>query len=320
MDNNSITKKKVIVWGIGKRFEMQKRFIEAEFEIVGYIDRKKDGFIRLEDISNYKFDYIYITTTKYEEEIRESLKSVGINSERILTERDKYWAMVPNSEIRDNWVKEKLRKIPDGEIILDAGAGEQPYKKFCSHLKYISQDFGEYDESEKKEGLQLKDWNSKSVDILSDIISIPLDDRSVDIILCTEVLEHIKNPMLAIKEFSRLLKSGGQLLLTAPNCSLTHMAPYYFCNGFSRYWYEENLKDFGFEIEEIIEYGNYFSWMKQELLRTEEVINRYTEGGGKDIKVLNASIKLFDELAKLDKGSSELLCFGRMVVAKKAYE
>lgn len=268
-------KREIIIWGTGRNYELQKQFIEEEFEVIGYIDKKKPGSIKVEDISKYKFDYIYISTAKYELEIREQLKNMGINDERIVSRRDMYWEMVPNLELRDKWVEEKLRKIPEGKIILDAGAGEQPYKKLCSHLKYISQDFGEYDTSENKEALQMQEWNSRTVDILSDIINIPLEDESVDVILCTEVIEHIKNPVLAIKEFSRLLKPDGQLLLTAPNCSLTHMAPYYFCNGFSRYWYEENLKDFGFEIEELTEYGNYFSWIKQELLRTEEIINRY---------------------------------------------
>lgn len=313
-------KKKVIVWGTGKGYEMQKRFIEDEFQILGYIDKKKVGTIKVEDILEYEFDYIYISTIKYESEIREELKNVGINSEKILTKRDMYWESVPNPEVRDKWVVEKLREIPDGKIILDAGAGEQPYKKFCSHLKYVSQDFGEYDDSEKKEGLQMQEWNSRSVDILSDIINIPMEDESVDVILCTEVIEHIKNPVLAIKEFARLLKPNGELLLTGPNCSLTHMAPYYFYNGFSRYWYKENLKDFGFEVEEIIEYGNYFSWMKQELLRTGEVMDRYIGENKKDINVLNAVIRLFDELAKHDNNSSELLCLGRMVAAKKKVE
>lgn len=64
-------KKRVIVWGIGKDYEMQKRFIEEEFQIIGYIDRKKPGTIKVEEVSKYKFDYIYISTAKYELEIRE---------------------------------------------------------------------------------------------------------------------------------------------------------------------------------------------------------------------------------------------------------
>ncbi len=50
-------------------------------------------------------------------------------------------------------------------------------------------------------------------------------------------------------------------------------------------------------------------------------MNRYVElVREKDINVLNACIKFSDELAKLDKNSSELLCSGRMVVAKKVNE
>ncbi len=93
---------------------------------------------------------------------------------------------------------------------------------------------------------------------MCDIIDIPLEDESVDIILCSEVFEHLKNPILAIKESSRLLKKGGRLLLTTPFCCLNHMAPYFYYNGFSEYWYKEYLNEYGFEIKEIIRNGNFF--------------------------------------------------------------
>ena len=44
------------------------------------------------------------------------------------------------------------------------------------------------------------------LDIVSDIVDIPLEDESIDAILCVEVLEHVENPLLVFKEFSRLLK------------------------------------------------------------------------------------------------------------------
>ncbi len=47
------------------------------------------------------------------------------------------------------------------------------------------------------------------MDIICDIIDMPLEDGSVDAILCSEVLEHLKNPILAIKEFGRILKRRG---------------------------------------------------------------------------------------------------------------
>ena len=50
-----------------------------------------------------------------------------------------------NSDFREEWLKNALSEIPEGLKILDAGAGESQYKKFCDHLEYISQDFAEYD-------------------------------------------------------------------------------------------------------------------------------------------------------------------------------
>ena len=48
-----------------------------------------------------------------------------------------------NKEVRDQWLKIKLNQIPAGSRILDAGAGELRNKPLCSHLNYVSQDFGQ---------------------------------------------------------------------------------------------------------------------------------------------------------------------------------
>ena len=50
-----------------------------------------------------------------------------------------------NSIFRENWLESVLNDIPKGMKILDAGAGESQYKKYCTHLDYVSQDFAEYD-------------------------------------------------------------------------------------------------------------------------------------------------------------------------------
>ena len=57
---------------------------------------------------------------------------------------------------REQWLEKTLKKIPAGHRILDAGAGELKYKKFCTHLDYISQDFGQYDGEGDQAGLQTK--------------------------------------------------------------------------------------------------------------------------------------------------------------------
>jgi ubiquinone/menaquinone biosynthesis C-methylase UbiE len=46
---------------------------------------------------------------------------------------------------------------------------------------------------------------------------LPYADDSFDYITCIEGLEHIENPHQALREFSRILRQGGQLVLSVPN-------------------------------------------------------------------------------------------------------
>ncbi len=220
---------------------------------------------------------------------------------------------------RDLWIKQKLKNIKNGKI-LDAGAGECRYKKFCSHLDYYSQDFCKYSGVGDKSALQTGKWNTAEVDIVSDVTKIPVDDYSFDVVLCTEVLEHISNPINAIKEFRRVLKVGGKLILTAPFASLTHFSPYYFYSGFSVYWYKNILNDAGFRIKEIKYNGNYFEYLAQELRRLEDVGSKYS----KEQKIgffykfsKNILLKYLKNWSKNDRGSNEFLCFGIHILAEK---
>jgi len=124
------------------------------------------------------------------------------------TKNNMFHVGTTNESARVKWIEETLKKIPEGLTILDAGAGELQFKKFCSHLKYIAQDFGQYS-GDGEIGLQTGTWDNSKLDIVSDIVSIPLPDHSLDAIMCTEVLEHIPDPVRAIKEFNRLVKPGG---------------------------------------------------------------------------------------------------------------
>ncbi len=46
---------------------------------------------------------------------------------------------------------------------------------------------------------------------------LPFEDHSFDLVTCSEVLEHIRNPLRALSEMHRVLKPGGTLLLSTPS-------------------------------------------------------------------------------------------------------
>jgi ubiquinone/menaquinone biosynthesis C-methylase UbiE len=223
-----------------------------------------------------------------------------------------------NVEGREKWIRETLKKIPAGSKLLDAGAGQCIFKQYCSHLEYIAQDFGQYD-GKGDVGIQTGEWDNSQLDIVSDITEIPLPDGSVDAVMCTEVFEHIPHPVKALNEFSRLVRSGGYLLITAPFCSLTHFAPYHFYTGFSKFFYETHLRDNGFEIIEQAFNGNYFEYIGQEVRRVWQVADKYTNKKLSliDKIFLKGSLRALDKLSKVDSGSSELLCYGVHIFARK---
>jgi len=220
---------------------------------------------------------------------------------------------------RKKWLKATLKSIPAGLRILDAGAGELANKKYCSHLEYVSQDFCEYKGVGDSLGLQTGTWDNHNIDIVSDISRIPEEDETFDVILCSEVLEHVPNPVMALSEFNRLLKKGGLLIVTAPFCSLTHFSPYHYSTGFNCYFYELHLDQLGFEGIEISHNGNYFEYIGQEVRRVASVADRYTPLRIRWVEKLAVKVLLraLNRFSKKDRGSEELLCYGYHVMAKK---
>jgi len=224
-----------------------------------------------------------------------------------------------SDQARIDWVANALKSIPKGYRILDAGAGELRLKPYCAHLDYVSQDFCQYEGKGDGNALQTGGWNTAQIEIVSNIVAIPVADESFDVILCSEVLEHIPDPVAAIKEFSRILRPGGILLITAQMCSLTHFAPFHFASGLNRYWYEEHLPAMGITINQITPNGNWFEFIGQELSRA-RLVSRTYSSAFLGWLMLAASIPMrmmLSMLSKNDRGSSDLLCYGYMVHAKK---
>ena len=160
-----------------------------------------------------------------------------------------------NQNGRDIWVSQQASSIPSGSKVLDAGAGAGRYRRIFGHCDYRAQDFGQEPSTIGKYA---------KLDYESDITAIPVPDESFDVILCTEVLEHVPEPIAAIREFARILRPSGTLLLTAPLGSRLHQEPYHFYGGFTFHWYKKFLSETGFIVESIEPNQGFFSKFAQE--------------------------------------------------------
>lgn len=63
-------------------------------------------------------------------------------------------------------------------------------------------------------------WSSDlladNVDVKADLVELPYGDSSVDIFLCSHVLEHVEDDRRAIAELYRILKPGGWGIAIVP--------------------------------------------------------------------------------------------------------
>lgn len=128
--------------------------------------------------------------------------------------------------------------LPPGSRVLDAGSGDQRYKRlFAAHL-YESADFE-----------QVNKLYAKST-YVCDLASIPVADATYDAIVFTQVMEHLKDPSLVLRELHRVAKDGCQLFYSAPLCAEEHEIPYDFYR-YTQFGIRHLFTQAGFQVEEI---------------------------------------------------------------------
>jgi ubiquinone/menaquinone biosynthesis C-methylase UbiE len=112
------------------------------------------------------------------------------------------------------FVEAAAAAAPSGARVLDAGAGDCRYATFFARASYESADFCQVEKT------------YAPMTYVCDLGQIPVEDERFDVVLCTQVLEHVPNPDVVLGELARVLKPGGTLWLTAPFFYAPHELPH----------------------------------------------------------------------------------------------
>ena len=103
-----------------------------------------------------------------------------------------------------------IKNLPEGATALDAGCGTggmlELMERENTGLRTTGIDVG-----------QPPEFRAKAKFINSDVQNTPFDDNSFDVVTCSHVIEHLKEPFIAINELIRVCKPGGMIYIEAPS-------------------------------------------------------------------------------------------------------
>jgi len=275
--------KKLIIFGTGEdSHKAVKSIAKFKAKVICFADNDskkwnkqfyRKTIIEPKYLCNKEFDYIIIATTSFWKPIRKQLLEYGIPKDKILMpfgkvcsedfalykniynrygimslyyyRRKRYESFNPSVLgllIDHNYFSRKdlyttvknNSKYISGKVI-DFGCGTQPYKQLFNAEEYVGVEIdipGEY----KDKGIVYYDGKH-----------IPFEDETFDSMISSEVFEHVVNIEEIVKELNRVLKTGGNALITVPFVYPRHCWP----NDYRRYTYEgikKLLTSNGFEI------------------------------------------------------------------------
>jgi SAM-dependent methyltransferase len=143
---------------------------------------------------------------------------------------------------------------------LDVGCGMRPYEKtfFAGASKYIGADY-------------LTDRSKP--DVVCSALDLPFGENEFDTVVSTELLEHVPDPLRAMREMNRVLKPGGHLVLTTPMYWPRHEVPY----DFFRYPYDgllHLLNESGLEVTLLFNRGRSYAFLGQVVQHVQPIANR----------------------------------------------
>lgn len=141
----------------------------------------------------------------------------------------------------------KLRHLVTGRV-LDVGCSTKPYKPLYAgrFTQYIGVD------------VPFSDHSKAFIDVFGRGEHLPFRSSAFDTVLLTEVLEHVPEPQLALKEVARMLAPGGTAIVSVPFMYRIHEAPYDFFR-YTPYSMRHMAQAAGLQVNQVITRGGYLT-------------------------------------------------------------
>lgn len=159
---------------------------------------------------------------------------------KLIASRDKNQVGVGSRLMADlvaNYYDTHLPQYARGDL-LDLGCGQAPlYAAYRPHVESVT----------------CVDWEKSPhridhIDITCDLSKpLPLSSNAFDIVILSDVLEHIPEPKLLTSEIFRIMKPEGTLFINIPFYYCIHEAPHDYYR-YTRHALEYLLKEAGFRV------------------------------------------------------------------------
>ena len=124
-------------------------------------------------------------------------------------------------------------------VVLDVGCGNTPYRDLLPGWK--------------RTGINIA-IDDALPDVVGDGLRLPVKDSVAELVLCTQVIEHVQDPFLLVRELSRTLKPGGVLVLSGPMHWPLHEEPHDYWR-FTRHGLSRLVLLSGLEMVEVRDNG-----------------------------------------------------------------
>jgi SAM-dependent methyltransferase len=149
-----------------------------------------------------------------------------------------------------DFVMRAASSVPAGALVLDAGSSESaPYRDCFQGHRYESADFA---------------GDPGALTYVCDLTEIPVEAARYDLVVCTQVLEHVPRPEPTLAELHRVLKPGCKLWLSTPLYYEEHMQPYDFFR-YTRFGLKSLFERAGFSVDEIYELEGYYGTLSYQM-------------------------------------------------------